>query len=49
MRAVKHGFKNFDSILFAYCTCCFASDMKRYNSTEGENWLVPMLDNYTRW
>ncbi|EJK65050.1 hypothetical protein THAOC_14153 [Thalassiosira oceanica] len=24
-------------------------DMKRFNSTEGENWLVPMLDNYTRW
>lgn len=23
-------------------------DMKRFNSTEGENWLVPMLDNYTR-
>jgi len=23
-------------------------DMTRYNSTQGENWLVPMLDNYTR-
>eukprot|EP00581_Thalassiosira_minuscula_P011609 CAMPEP_0183715234 /NCGR_PEP_ID=MMETSP0737-20130205/9549_1 /TAXON_ID=385413 /ORGANISM="Thalassiosira miniscula, Strain CCMP1093" /LENGTH=689 /DNA_ID=CAMNT_0025944323 /DNA_START=19 /DNA_END=2088 /DNA_ORIENTATION=+ len=23
-------------------------DMKRYNSTQGENWLEPMLDNYTR-
>eukprot|EP00571_Detonula_confervacea_P011357 CAMPEP_0172301006 /NCGR_PEP_ID=MMETSP1058-20130122/2990_1 /TAXON_ID=83371 /ORGANISM="Detonula confervacea, Strain CCMP 353" /LENGTH=656 /DNA_ID=CAMNT_0013010991 /DNA_START=79 /DNA_END=2049 /DNA_ORIENTATION=+ len=23
-------------------------DMTRYNSTTGENWLIPMLDNYTR-
>jgi len=23
-------------------------DMKRFDSTNGENWLVPMLDNYTR-
>ena len=24
------------------------SDMQHYNATEGENWLQPMLLNYTR-
>ena len=24
------------------------SDMSRFNATEGENWLEPMLANYTR-